>query len=130
MIEKQTFFKLKKDKIKINDNEVEFLKQTLSHPHDRLAREIKKRRSKHVVKKKERKAVTGLVVMPTGVLLAAGKIKRKYAKGRKNAIRKKLLKQDKKLSKRIRKTKDPEKRKELELWMCDNIKQELINLNR
>ena len=73
--------------------------------------------------------MTGSVVMPTGTLLAAGKIKRKYAKSRKNAIRKKLLKQDKELSKRIRKTKDPEKRKELELWMHDNIKQELINLN-
>ena len=73
--------------------------------------------------------MTGSVVMPTGSLLAAGKIKRKYTKGRKNAIRKKLLKQDKELSKRIRKTKDPEKRKELELWMHDNIKQELINLN-
>ena len=69
------------------------------------------------------------VVMPTGALLAAGKIKRKHAKGRKNTIRKELLKQDKELSERIRKTKDPEKRKELELWMCDNIKQELLNLN-
>ena len=33
--------------------------------------------------------------MQTSTLLAAGKIKRKYAKGKKNAIRKKLLKQDK-----------------------------------
>ena len=100
------FFKLKKDgKIKINDDEVEFLKQTPSHPCDRLACEIKKRRSKRVVNKKERKTVTVSVVMPTGTLLAAVKIKRKYAKGRKNTIRKKLLKQDKKLSKRIRKTK-------------------------
>ena len=73
--------------------------------------------------------MTVSVVMPTGSLLAAGKIKRKYTKCRKNAIRKKLLKQDKELSKRIRKTKDPEKRKELELWMHDNIKHELINLN-
>ena len=47
----------------------------------------------------------------------------------KNAIRKKLLKQDKELSKTIWKTKDPEKRKELELWMHDYIKQGLINLN-
>ena len=67
--------------------------------------------------------------MSAGTLLAAGKIKRKYAKGRKNAIRRKLLKQYKELSKRIRKTKDPEKRKELELWMRDNIKRELLNLN-
>ena len=73
--------------------------------------------------------MTVSVVMSTGSLLAAGKIKRKYTKCRKNAIRKKLLKQDKELSKRIRKTKDPEKRKELELWMHDNIKHELINLN-
>ena len=123
-------FKLKKDnKIKINDDAVEFLKQTSIHPRGRLAREIKKRRQKRVANKKERKTVTGSVVVPTGTLLAAGKIKRKYAKSRKDAIRKKLLKQDKELSKRIRKTKDPEKRKELELWMHDNIKQELINLN-
>ena len=70
-------FKLKKDgKIKINDDEVEFLKQTPSHPCDRLACEIKKRRSKRVVNKKERKTVTVSVVMPTGTLLAAVKIKR------------------------------------------------------
>ena len=118
-------FKLKKDnEIKINDSEVEFLKQIPSHPHDRLAHQIKKRRSKRVANKKARKTVTGSVVMSTGALLAASKIKRKYAKSRK-----KLLKQDKELSKRIRKTKDPEKRKELELWMRDNIKRELINLN-
>ena len=68
-------FKLKKDnKIKINDDEVEFLKQTQSHPRDRLVREIKKRISKRVANKKERRAVTGSVVMPTGALLAAGKI--------------------------------------------------------
>ena len=48
-------FKLKQDnKIKINDGEVEFLKQTPSHPRDRLAREVKKRRSKRVAKKKKR----------------------------------------------------------------------------
>ena len=41
---KTNSFKLKKDnKIKINDNEVEFFKQTPSHPRDRLALEIKKR---------------------------------------------------------------------------------------
>ena len=123
-------FKLKKDnKIKINENEVELLNQTTSHSHERLAREIKKRRSKCVANKKERKTVTGSVVMSTGASLAAGKIKRKYAKDRKNAIRKKLLKQYKELSKRIKKKKDPEKRKELELWMRDNIKQGLLNLN-
>ena len=67
--------------------------------------------------------------MPTGRLLATGKIKRKYAKNRKNTITKKLLKQDKELSKRIRRARDPEKRKALELWTRDNIKQELINLH-
>ena len=67
--------------------------------------------------------------MPTGRLLATGKIKRKYAKNRKNTITKKLLKQDKELSKRIRRARDPEKRKALELWARDNIKQELINLH-
>ena len=122
-------FKLKKyNKIKINYDEVEFLNQTLSHPRDMLVREIKKRRSKCVANKKERKTVTGSVVMPMGALLAAGKIKTKYAKGRENAMRK-LLKQDKELSQRIRKTKDPEKRKELDLWMRGNIKGELFNLN-
>ena len=67
--------------------------------------------------------------MPTGRLLAIGKIKRKYAKNRKNTITKKLLKHDKELSKRIRRARDPEKRKALELWARDNIKQELINLH-
>ena len=67
--------------------------------------------------------------MPTGRLLAIGKIKRKYAKNRKNTITKKLLKHDKELSKRIRRPRDPEKRKALELWARDNIKQELINLH-
>ena len=66
------------------------MKQTPSHPHDSLAHQIKKRRSKHVANKKARKTVTGSVVMSTGALLAASKIKRKYAKSRK-----KLLKQDK-----------------------------------
>ena len=66
--------------------------------------------------------------MPTGRLLAIGKIKRKYAKNRKNTITKKLLKHDKELSKR-RRARDPEKRKALELWARDNIKQELINLH-
>ena len=97
----------------------------MSHPRDRLAREIKKRRSKRVANKKERKTATGSVDMLTGALLAAGKIKRKYAKGGKNDIRKKLLKQDKELSKIIKKTKDPEKRKELELCIRDIIKREL-----
>ena len=120
-------FKLKKDnKIKINYDEVELLNQTLSHPRDMLVREIKKRRSKRVANKKERKTVTGSVVIPMGALLAAGEIKTKYAKGRENAMRK-LLKQDKELSQRTRKTKDPEKRKELDLWMCGNIKGELFN---
>ena len=72
MIEKQT---LKKDnKIKINSDELEFLKQTPSHQRDRVVREIKKRRSKRV--------------MLTGALLAAGKTKRKYARAGKMASEK------------------------------------------
>ena len=67
--------------------------------------------------------------MPTDALLAARKIKRKYAKSAKNAIKKKLSKQDKELSKKIKRTRDPEKRKALELWVCDNIKKELIKPN-
>ena len=73
-----------------------------------------------------RETETGLVVMPTGALLAAGKSKKKYAK---NAVTKKLFKLDKELSKNARRTRDPEKRKALELWICDNIKKELISLH-
>ena len=127
---KQHTFRLKKDnKIKINDDsgdDAKFLKQTTSHPRDRLARKTKKRTSTRLANKKVRETETGLVVMPTGALLAAGKIKRKYAK---NAVTKKLFKLDKELSKNVRRTRDPEKRKALELWMRDNIKKELINLH-
>ena len=126
-------FRLKKDhKIKINDDsgdDVKFLKQTPSHPCDRLACKTKKRRSTHLANKKVRETETGPVVMPTGALLAVSKIKRKYAKSAKNAVTKKLLKLDKELSKKVRRTRDPEKRKALELWMHDNIKKELINLH-
>ena len=72
MTEKQT---LKKDnKLKINSDELEFLKQIPIHQRDRLTRKIKKRRSK--------------CVMPTGALLAAGKTKRKYARAGKMASEK------------------------------------------
>ena len=67
--------------------------------------------------------------MPTGALLAASKIKRKYAKRAKDTITKKLLKQDKELNKKIKTAKDPEKRKALELWVHDNIKKEIIKVN-
>ena len=67
--------------------------------------------------------------MPTSVLLAAGKIKRKYAKNRKKDKTKKLLKQNKELSEIAKKIRDPEKKKVLELWMSENIKKELIELN-
>ena len=49
--------------------------------------------------------------MSTDALLAMSKIKRKYAKSEKNAITKKLLKQDKELIKKIKRTRDPEKEK-------------------
>ena len=71
----------KDDKIKINDdseNDIEFFKETPSHPRDRLAHKV--RRSKRLANKKVRKSETGLVIMPKDALLAAGKIKRKYAK--------------------------------------------------
>ena len=77
-------FKLKKDhKMKINGgsgDDIKLLKQTPSHPRDRLARKIKKRRSKCIANKKARETKTGPVVVPTGALSAACKIKRKYAK--------------------------------------------------
>ena len=53
--------------------------------------------------------------MPTGALLAASKIKRKYAKSARNTITKKLIKQDKELSKKIKITRDPDKKK---CWSC------------
>ena len=76
-----------------------------------------------------RETEAGPVVMPTGALLAASKIKRKSAKSAKIAVTKILLKLDKELSKKVRRTRDPEKRKAPELWMRDSIKKELINLH-
>ena len=55
-----------------------FLKKTPSHPRNRLARKV--RRSKRLTNKKVTESDTGLVIMPMGALLIAGKIKRKYAK--------------------------------------------------
>ena len=52
-------FKLKKDnKIKINDDsgeDIKFLKQTLSHPRDRLARQSKKKEDLNVLQTKGKK---------------------------------------------------------------------------
>ena len=67
--------------------------------------------------------------MPMGALLAAGKIKRKYAKNRKKDKTKKAAKKNKELSEIARKIRDPEKKKVLEMWMRDNIKKELVKLN-
>ena len=67
--------------------------------------------------------------MPTSALLAVSKIKRKYAKSAGNTTTKKLLKQDKELSKKIKRTRVPDKRKALELLARGNIKKELIKLN-
>ena len=134
MIEPQTLKRIikKVNKIKLNNDngdDIKFLKQTLSHQRDRLVRKIKKRRSKRIANKKVRETKTGQVVAPIGALLAASKIKRKYAKIAKNTITKKLLKQDKELSKKTKTARDPEKRKALELWVHDNIKKEIIKVN-
>ena len=102
-------------------------KKNQSHPRDRLARKV--RRSKRLANKKVRESETGPMIMPMGALLAAGKIKRKYAKNRKKDKTKKLLKQNKELSEIARKIRDPEKKKVLEMWMRDNIKKELVKLN-
>ena len=98
-------FRVRKDnkiKIESNDDDIEFIKQTPCHPRDRLARRSKQsktkflkeiatkprerlasevRRSKRLAKKQKRKS---RVIMPTGALLAAGKIKRKYRNKREN----------------------------------------------
>ena len=74
--------RVRKDhKIKINDdsdNDIEFFKKAPSHRRDRLARKVRK--SKRLANKKVRESKIGSVIMPTGALLAAGKIKNKYAK--------------------------------------------------
>ena len=49
--------------------------------------------------------------MPTGALLAASKIKRKYAKSAKSVITKNFLKQDKDLSKKSKKNKRSREKK-------------------
>ena len=124
-------FRVRKDnKIKINgdsDNDIVFKKKNQSHPRDRLARKV--RRSKRLANKKVRESETGPMIMPMGALLAAGKIKRKYAKNRKKDKTKKAAKKNKELSEIARKIRDPEKKKVLEMWMRDNIKKELVKLN-
>ena len=63
--------------------------------------------------------------MPTGALLAAGKIKRKYLN--KGERTKKLLKHEKRPNNVAKKLKDPKRVKKLNLWIRDNIKRELID---
>ena len=82
------------------------MKQTPTHPRDRLELKSKQnnnnevRKSKRLAKKQKRR-----VVMPTGALLAAGKIKRKYLN--KGERTKKLLKHEKTLNNIAKKLKDP-----------------------
>ena len=97
-------FRVRKDnKIKIqvesgDDDDLQVLKQIQSHPRNRLMHKV--RRSKRLANKKKvkesavaantevRESVTRPVIMPTGILLAAGKIKRKYARNRKKERKK------------------------------------------
>ena len=57
------------------------------HLRDRLARKV--RRSKRLANKKARESETEPVITPKGMLLAAGKIKRKYAKKIEKKIKRK-----------------------------------------
>ena len=75
-------FRVRKDnkiKIESDDDGIKFIKQIPTHPRDRLARRSKQSNNNEVRKSKRlAKKQKGRVVMPTGALLAAGKIKRKY----------------------------------------------------
>ena len=62
----------------------------------------------------------GRVVMPKSALLAADKIKRKYLN--KRVRTKKLMKHEKRLNNIVKKLKDPNRVKKLNLWIRDNIK--------
>ena len=82
--QRDTFRARNDNKIKIesdDDDDVKFIKQTPTHPRDRLARRSKQnnnneaRKSKGLAKKQKSR-----VVMPTCALLAGGKIKKKYLK--------------------------------------------------
>ena len=107
-------FRVKKDKMKIesnyDDDDFIFIKQTSTHPRDRLARRPKQNNNKEVRKSKRlAKNKKGRVVMPTGALLAAGKVKRKYLN--KGERTKKLLKREKRLNNVAKKLKDPKSEK-------------------
>ena len=67
--------------------------------------------------------------MPTSALLAKKKTRKKYTKVRKQTMKEKLLKQNDVIAEKVRKTKYPKKRKQLELWWRDHIKKELIKLD-
>ena len=124
-------FRVRKDnKIKIesndDDDDVKFIKKTPNHLQDRLARRSKQNNNNEVRKSKRlAKKQKGGVVMPTGALLAAGTIKRKYLN--KGEQTKKLLKLEKRLNNVAKKLKDPKRVKKLHPWIRDNIKRELTN---
>ena len=108
-------FRVRKDnkiKIESDDDDVKFIKQTLTHQRDRLARRSKQnnnngvRKSKRLAKKQK-----GRVVMLTGALLAAGKIKSKYLN--RGERTKTLLKHEKRLNNVAKKLKDTERVKKL-----------------
>ena len=69
------------------------------------------------------------IVMPTGTLLAKSKTRRKNTKGQKQTIKEKLLKQNDVTAEKVRETKNPKTRKELELCGRDYIKKELMKLD-
>ena len=122
-------FRVRKDnkiKIESDDDGIKFIKQIPTHPRDRLARRSKQSNNNEVRKSKRlAKKQKGRVVMPTGALLAADKIKRKYLN--KGGRTKKMLKHEKRLNNVAKKLKDPKRVKKLNLWIRDNIKHELID---
>ena len=124
-----TFRVIKDNEIKIesddDDDDVEFVKQTPTHPRDSLVGRSKQnndevRNSKRLAKKQK-----GRVVMPTSALLAAGKIKSKYLN--KGERTKEWLKHEKTLNNLAKKLKDQKTVKKLNLWIRDNIQRELID---
>ena len=125
-------FRVRKDnkmKIEIDDDDNKFIKQTPTHRRDRLARRSKQNNNNEVRKSKRlAKKQKGRVVMPTGALLAVGKIKKKYLN--KGERTKKLLKHEKRLNNVAKKLKDPKRVKKLNLWIRDKIKRELMKNKR
>ena len=131
-------FRVRKDskiKIESDDDEIEFIRQTLSHPRDRLTCKSRQqvrprerlasevRRSKRLAKKQRGEKAP--VIVPTGALLAAGKIKIKHRNKRERT--KKLLTHQKRLENVPKKLQDPDRVKKLDHWIRDNIKRELAN---